>query len=127
MILESTGIQLRVPYNTLFNVNILSIDPCGQNNVFEIYYGELKNIQFGTKLLLTLLILFHYSINFLANCGTIDILVNQIDASITILGFMNPAIEGTNVTFRCPHGLYSMDLIHQHAWGVENGNQILKN
>ena len=107
MILESTGIQLRVPYNTLFNVNILSIDPCGQNSVFEIYYGELKNIQFGTKLVLTLLILFHYFINFLANCGTINILVSQIDESITIHGFiiMNPAIEGTNVTFHCPHGL----------------------
>ena len=31
--------------------------------------------------------------------------MNQIDASITIHGSMNPAIEGTNVTFSCPHGL----------------------
>ena len=50
-ILESTGIQLRVPYNTLYNVSVLRIDLCGQNySVFEIYYGELKNI--GTKLVL---------------------------------------------------------------------------
>ena len=31
--------------------------------------------------------------------------MNQIDASISIHGSMNPAIEGTNVTFSCPHGL----------------------
>ena len=41
--LESASIQIRVPYNTLFNVSVISIDPCGQNSVFEIYYGELKN------------------------------------------------------------------------------------
>ena len=41
--LESASIQVRVPYNTLYNVSVLSIDLCGQNSVFEIYYGELKN------------------------------------------------------------------------------------
>ena len=41
--LESASIQLRVPYNTPYNVSVLSIDLCGQNSVFEIYYGELKN------------------------------------------------------------------------------------
>ena len=42
----STSVQLRVPYNTLYNVSVLSIDPCRQNSVFEIYYGELKNLIF---------------------------------------------------------------------------------
>ena len=37
------GSLLRVSYNTLYNVSVLSIDPCGQNIVFEIYYGELNN------------------------------------------------------------------------------------
>ena len=41
--LESASIQIRVPYNTPYNVIVISIDPCGQNSVFEIYYGELKN------------------------------------------------------------------------------------
>ena len=39
----SNGILLRVSYNTLYNASVISIDPCGQNSVFEIYYGELKN------------------------------------------------------------------------------------
>ena len=38
----------------------------------------------------------------LAKCGNI---VNQIDASISIHIDLYPAIEGTNVTFSCPHGL----------------------
>ena len=40
---SSTGILLRVSYNTLYNVSVISMDPCGQNSVFEIYYGELNN------------------------------------------------------------------------------------
>ena len=39
----STGILLRVSYNTLYNVSVLCLDLCGRNSVFEIYYGELKN------------------------------------------------------------------------------------
>ena len=39
----STGILLWVSYNTLYNVSVLCLDPCGQNTMFEIYYGELKN------------------------------------------------------------------------------------
>ena len=39
MFLESTSVQLRVPYNTLYNVSILRIDPCGQKSSFEVYYG----------------------------------------------------------------------------------------
>ena len=31
--------------------------------------------------------------------------MNQINEFINICGSMNPAIEGTNVTFNCPHGL----------------------
>ena len=38
----STSVQLRVPYNTLYNVSALSIDPCGQDSSFEVYYGELN-------------------------------------------------------------------------------------
>ena len=40
--LDSTSVQLGVPYNTLYNVTALSIDPCGQNCLFEVYYGELN-------------------------------------------------------------------------------------
>ena len=39
----SNSILLRVSYNTLYNVSVVSIDPCGQSIVFEIYYGEFKN------------------------------------------------------------------------------------
>ena len=39
----SNGILLGVSYNTLYNVSVISIDPCGQNSVFGINYGELKN------------------------------------------------------------------------------------
>ena len=39
----STGIILRVPYNTLYNVSVSHLDLCGQNSAFEIYYGERKN------------------------------------------------------------------------------------
>ena len=38
------SVQLKMPYNTLYNVSVISIDPCKQNSVFEIYYGELNHI-----------------------------------------------------------------------------------
>ena len=30
---------------------------------------------------------------------------SQVDVSTMIIGYRNPAVEGTNVTFSCPRGL----------------------
>ena len=42
----STSVQIEVPYNALYNVSALSIDPCGQNSFFGVYYGELSKLHF---------------------------------------------------------------------------------
>ena len=86
-----------MPYNTLYNVSVISIDPCGQNSVFEIYYGELNHINFKV---LYLLPSYYYTV--LVNCGNI---VNQTDTSIQVHGNLYPTIEGISVTFSCPPGL----------------------
>ena len=41
---ESTRVQLKVPYNTaVVRVVVTPSDPCGQNSVFELYYGNLNH------------------------------------------------------------------------------------
>ena len=39
----STKIHLKVPYNTAYNVSVITTppNPCARNDVFEVYYGEL--------------------------------------------------------------------------------------
>ena len=44
---------------------------------------------------------------------------------ITVMGYMDPAVEGATVIFLA--ALLSMSLlglIPQYVWGIENGNQI---
>jgi hypothetical protein len=40
--------------------------------------------------------------------------------STQVMGYVNPALEGTVINFSCS----LVDQIHQHVWGMENGNWI---
>ena len=48
MITKETRIELKVPYNTTYNVSILTTPQCGQRNIMvpfiELCYGEYKII-----------------------------------------------------------------------------------
>ena len=41
---ENKKVQLKVPYNAMYNVSVVVENLCGENftTFFELYYGELK-------------------------------------------------------------------------------------
>ena len=44
--------------------------------------------------------------------------------SIMIMGYMDPVLKGTVLPLIVFLSMLSVDLILQHVWGMENGNQI---
>ena len=96
---RSTSIQLTVLYNVLYNVSIVA-SLCGQNTtgISVLSYGELVAI-YEKPAHVCLISLIHT-----AKCGH-PLHQSADNDSVTVIGYRDPAVEGTNVTFSCSPGL----------------------
>ena len=63
------------------------------------------------------------SANYTTSVATCENLEAQVDDSIRVLGYNDPAVEGTTVTFHCPPGLVldeikSLTCMKNGEWSV---------
>ena len=102
MFIGMVRVQLKVPYNSFYNVNVAAMPPCQRNNVTtfigpRLYYSKYQLLQC------------HVSVAAIA-VGTKDswfVFVvsakcsNPAKEYIRIMGYSDPAIHGSNITFGC--------------------------
>ena len=105
--ISSGRARLIVAYNSIYNVTVMVSHFCDQSSetIFsEVYYyprtNACKCMQSSIALSLLILLLFLAVHNII--CGNPEA---QIADSVIISGYIDPAVEGTTVTFQCIPGL----------------------
>ena len=109
--IKSTGVILIVPYNTLYNVTVVAEHRCGQNNILlttsiDLYYNFsklifVKFVIFESDMLSTVVI--YTGTTFSAKCSYPN--TNNASWTITVMGYSEPALVGTNISLTCPSGM----------------------
>ena len=103
--ISNSTATLMVSYNVMYNVSVEISHLCDQSSITNFsnlyYYPRTSARELGCcSILLNL-----SKCNFILAiqiCGNPE---NLIDNSVSILGYTEPAVEGTIVTFQCPPGL----------------------
>ena len=104
MMFSGTQVELRVSYNTSYNVTVLST-LCGQssaNTTFKIYYGE-SVIKFNITLSILLAVIDFYTVR----CANPVSAAVREDPTVRVVTNQESDIflEGAIATFTCPTGL----------------------
>ena len=98
MLPERRRFQLKVLYETFYSVSIQAIPFCGRRiltTFIGLYFSEL---------ILSVILIHNQYTYFKASINCRD-LTDQVDDSVTIMGYGELEMRGANVSFVCPPGL----------------------
>ena len=105
MNISNSTATLILTYNVMYNVSVVISHFCDQSSITvfsKLYYYPRTSAR---ELCCRSILLNLSKCNFILAiqiCGNPE---NLIDNSVSILGYTEPAVEGTIVTFQCPPGL----------------------